>query len=274
MKYPTTAFLGHMDARMVLEWLAMRWPTHLTPDAPKIIMSGTRKDLPKSDLEQIPGPLFKLMETRFARGLLRDGTVRVGTLLDFQNTEAHGGLVLDHSEGTKTVRNDRAHIDLRDPAQWSEVTEAMFGSREPTNVHFAGIDLRYQEISENCMVFCLSEAFSSEAYSAMGDGPAYDCCLRVNDIPAFVDALTTALRARLGELSVSVVRCVYDDRERSRDTDDGVHPAMLKGVEYRGQQEVRILWLPESSHALEPIVLTVPKLASLVSHHHSKSQGT
>ena len=192
-------------------------------------------------------PLFKYMRKQHARLLLNDGKVRVGTLHEYRDTEAHGCVIGDDTEGTKNLFLD-GHGETWTPASIPAFAKTFFELGHESSVTLEGIRLQVPQESPDFYLFCASSEFNEHALREFG----YDACVSIDDPQRFFAAISHRLRHKAS--LEGVFHCQYRDRDAPHDSDDGTHPALIKHPKYKDQHEVRALWRPQKE-SVRPVII-------------------
>ena len=130
--------------------------------------------------------LYKHLPLKFANGLVERGEVRIGTLYEYRNEEAHGEGVLDTAEGT---RNTFLEVD--------EMT-ITGGEQHPFISQFISVDVassvvikggRFEnfETSKNCWIYCVSNSSDFHVSENLSDD--YDACVEIHKPHDFMLAI-------------------------------------------------------------------------------------
>jgi len=186
--------------------------------------------------------LYKYCRAEHARGLLKEGAVRIGTFSYYRAQEKHDPLRGDGREATALFHD--APLGQQDEASLSPLTLDWF--RPPADANIRLNQFQTHITVSDSFVFCTSLELSR---SAAGD---YDSCVAINDVPRFILALThglcraTGVDVMQGEALLAPI--TYMERELSAAYHGYINPAFLKEPRFSREQEARIVW-----RAPEPI---------------------
>lgn len=201
----------------------------------------------------VPPVLYKFFDNpEHAAAFLRRGSLRIGSLYDFRQVEAHDSARGDANEGRfdyvhrsafpELITLDNASQPLR---QWIEQAGAPIQSK--------GGSITAQGSHPDCFVFCVSA-------TPTGGTPAYGSNgVRIADSIGFFSELTRHLAKRrrlLKEPHGFAAPCLYQEREavsRTLGEYQEVPIAFIKPPGKASEREVRAVWFP-ASHAIEPFV--------------------
>jgi hypothetical protein len=199
-------------------------------------------------------PLFKYINREHAEELVSRGTLRLGTLWEFRDTERHGSGIVDPDQGLKYLTE---HIGFRTRETMSAFSRPILG----TGVMIVrNSDVSQAITAPNVGIYSTSARLSGRLMRKLG----YDACVEIIDYPGFFTEVAEELDQQ-HPLEVDgrhIVWCTYTDRRRPYDKDDGLNPVMLKGVESADEEEVRGVFVPRSSHPISPLLLDVPAVTT------------
>jgi hypothetical protein len=184
-------------------------------------------------------PLFKYCKRQHFEWLQRSGSLRIGTLSEYRNTEQYGTQIGDADEGGFPISGTR-----RMPA----------GSSLPGGgVRFEG---EATATMTGCYVwlphdrdrylFCVSSVYDEDTHRRLKADPQaqYDACYRINDPGPFFGSISRAIADRAQLLGV----CFVQYRDGVVDFASPlayVPPELVKNRDgYAHLQEVRGVWRP------------------------------
>jgi hypothetical protein len=198
--------------------------------------------------EDVPNPLYKHMEERFALKLLRKGELRVGTLFNFRKEEEHGSVIGDSEEGRYRLFVDVANgSDL--PTPFREKTARVLDGAQIYNINL-------EAQSEDCHVLCFS--LSADPRATTID---YDVSLEIVDFKALSWTVAQLLKERYGQnCQMKAATCHYLPRETHHSQFEDWDPTFVKPLEYQSQQEFRAAFCLGSAD-VAPINLRDARLA-------------
>ena len=209
----------------------------------------------------MPSPLYKYSELRWARALISEGSIKVGTLSEYRSKEGHDQERSDGHEGELTLhsppgrheyggeklppllRNPNIHIGSR-----ALVTEG----RSAIQIHSRIPDL---------FIYCTSEVYDNNIGHAFTNGEPMGC-VQINQPERFFLALDAALRDEVKASGITLSepkweRCVYEDSLHDWERENLPAIWRLKPTKFQLQREVRGCWQPNPMQRLESRVLEV-----------------
>jgi hypothetical protein len=207
------------------------------------------------------GRLFKYVTPHIAKLMTGRGSVRIGTLREYQAMEATGDVRGDAGEGTRITTSacgpgryeDGSFVHRWLLSKGICVKGAIVTSGENAVVH----ELRHPD----CFVYCVSERFSPELMREFGGA-----CVVVTNPTLFFQALHAHLCERLranGHQAPECVvgRCFYVERRQPFCEQTTKHPCFVKPVHFRDEAEVRALWVSDGG-AIAPVIMEIPELVA------------
>ena len=207
----------------------------------------------------MPRVLFKYTKRKYAEALVRDGQIRLGTLLDYQKVERHAPMIGDKDEGVKELTED---VDYATEETLSDFARQLIGMEGASGITFRNMGFSRHITSPNCWLFCTSARLSAKVMRDMD--PDYDACVRIDHVALFGRIITTELLRQgliAGYSSGRLVECVYRNRSMPYQEDDGLSPVTLKDPSYAEQQEVRFVFHPDTGITVAALDLTRSALA-------------
>lgn len=202
--------------------------------------------------------LYKYMKSEHAEMFFRNGTLRIGTLLDFKKNEAFNEAVGDKHEGShypySIIDEPIAFGDMS--ASQAAFFKGTFDA--PPAAIISGIRLTREISSCDFFVFCMTTEPSRTAMEEF----ECDTCIEIVNPTLFLRALTRKVRILAGDL-VWYGHVTYMDKKYPYTLETGLHPASTKDEKYIYQKEYRAIWQGKK-YALEdgflsPIFVKVPK---------------
>jgi hypothetical protein len=221
--------------------------------------------LPPSDPSCLDRPLYKFLRTEHAAALMENGTIRVGTLWEYQNEERHGTQVGDEGEGRLAQYDDRQLVLSDDPTTQSAITKQVFNLEGATGAVIQGITMAVEETVDNLHVYSLSGQFDRASFAEFADS-RYEICLRIDNPSGFVSVLDAAMKRRFEADNYTVLPCVYGNRVVHYRDGQKIHPVQLKPIRLAHQHEVRVIWRAPRGLP-EPHVFDCPELSKFFSVH-------
>jgi hypothetical protein len=195
-----------------------RWTHHSSKKNEFISLSG------------VAYPHYKYIERKFFDDFMRDGTIRLGKLVDFRDTENHGDVVGDNREGVRVINS--------------------FGN----NVR-SSVPLWLSASAVNCYVFCTSAILSHDIMINF----KRDFAFSIESVDFYVEISKAILLNTAVVSTIGVVKYISDDElihnitelyndSSSEEEMRSRFPQIvrLKDRNFEWQNEVRAVWEPIS----------------------------
>ena len=197
--------------------------------------------------------LYKYCSNTHGASFLSNGSLRIGTLYDFRNTEKYGKQVADRHEGSKKLAGEIRNLDAE-----SHKTFPMLAGL--VNIQGSGtvgklIVTNHVVESPDLFVFSCATDYSLDAHAVWKQHEGYDFCYRIWAPDLFFLAITNALGSGYTFLGAGTVH--YSDEIDFFGPSANIHPALVKReTDFNTQNEFRAIWQPnEPREALKPFVL-------------------
>lgn len=207
--------------------------------------------------------LYRYSEKRWNDDLLTRGSLRIGTLHDYRNSEHKPG-VQDAEEGMKWVHH---HFDNWDSSKEVPGAPSLHArANEVFNVFGGDIICENVQVvtrfnQPNCFVHCTSHKLDK---NVMTQFEKADSCLHIYDYKKFYQALTVAINKVRPVRWGGVNLVTYQDRVQPfNGVDTGIPAWWVKGTEFSPQFEVRAIWHPLDNEPIDWFVIEVPELVGL-----------
>lgn len=205
-------------------------------------------------------PLYKYLPVEYAEGLVNKGTIKLGTLSDYQNQDHYGEDIGDKDEGSLT--------------EWSRIN-----CENVTNSALNRIERQVINIPEgvkgvvlkDCLsavthkysdlyVFSTSRAFNVQLMRTISRDyhKKYDACVRIHYPQEFISTVSNVFK-ETGKFEESSL-CRYISRMKHH-SKSAPHPVFIKEPRYQYQEEVRAVWSPRSEKKVESSILEIPELS-------------
>ncbi|ALM89624.1 hypothetical protein AOR13_572 [Alteromonas stellipolaris LMG 21856] len=219
--------------------------------------------------------IYRFTERRFNTSLCALGILRIGTLYDFRRME-HGKGIQDQFEGTKKlftnmtgsrVKSGR-RVEMKGPDgedmvaylqkdvngyEYGAVTSLEDDLKSVKNLSYSS-----SVNAADCYVLCFSTSCDTDVLKELEGS---NSCVRIHDIKGFIETLTLAINHKVLIKRVNWMPVVYKSREEHWDGKNlGMNPAFIKGPEFSGQHEFRVVWTPKYKKELKPIFIADYKL--------------
>jgi len=239
------------------------------------IASGHRVDLAYGGLGITPliddTPLYKFLPSEFAKELISQGRLRIGTLFSFRALEQHGAARGDALEGSTGALAIVDHASIQPGAVLPPFFAKMISPpRTGQPVRLRNWIFEVAANDEDYFVFSLTSVADRRLFRA------FDCdtCVRISKPRSFFTTLSEAISDRLmvcDDPVASMKSVIYGSR-RGRYSEAFDHPGpFVKPSSYAYQREVRMLWTP-AARPIEPFVTTVPTLSGFCELHSSEQR--
>lgn len=89
-----------------------------------------------------------------------------------------------------------------------------------------------------------------------------DTCVEINDIPRFF-AILNQMMLSMDAHFIGIFEVQYRNRSENWQRDSlGVHPAIIKSIDFEPQKEIRAIWVPRHNNPIEPTHGRCDSLAS------------
>jgi hypothetical protein len=207
--------------------------------------------------------LYRYGKREYAQEFLERGRLRVGTLHDFRRSEHKRGIA-DPQEGKKRVShiiNTSVGYD-RDDASPDRRALEVFGVLAPGSrlqAMFVDCTVSRNIDAPDCFLLCMSETLSNET---MAEFDGAESCYQIVNRERFAQILTEEINRHVPVDFRGVHRVKYQERaERWNGLDWGKHPALIKELAFRGQSEIRMMWVPKRPGPIEFFYVEAPELA-------------
>lgn len=206
-----------------------------------------------------PPPLFKYTKREYAEALIQRGALRLGTLDCYRKVEYHAPMIGDAKEGDKGRYDNPALTTTAGLSPIAaRIAHGAIGGL-PSGAVFDRCLFEEVEQFPNCWLYCTSARLSAKLMHSMD--PEYDACVRIDYAGLFSRIVATELLRQnlIASYSQSGIGpCVYRERSRPYQDDDGLPPVFLKDPSYAGQEEVRFVFLPREPITVDHLDLTRP----------------
>jgi hypothetical protein len=193
---------------------------------------------------ELPKVLYKFAERRHAHLMCNMGVFRIGTLIHFQNEEAHEPDIGDASEGTMRA-TEYVHASVGTEALEKYVLPKKFLRLHKENKTAEISNCTFEETTtvSDMYIYCFSQSRKLSARSTKN----YDTVVEIVDPLKFVATLSRA--ARLFTLA-GIGKCQYVGREFKAGETLPCEIELLKLPKHSFQEEWRAAW-PEYQHRVK-----------------------
>ncbi|HCM9267567.1 TPA: hypothetical protein N5L33_001156 [Enterobacter cloacae subsp. cloacae] len=203
--------------------------------------------------------LYKYMKSEHAEKFLKNGTLRIGTLYNFQEYEKFNAAIADKHEGCHfPIMEIEGTIFGRELS----VAQKEFlgdGFTVAPDISITGLRVEKRIYTNNSYIFCLTTEPSKKAMEEF----ECDVCLEITNPNALFRAITRKMRDKTDRLewhgSITYMNKSYPFHKEVHE-----HPATTKDEKYLYQKEYRAIWLPKKSISsdaqISPLFVRVPKI--------------
>jgi len=202
--------------------------------------------------------LYKYMQKEHAKLLIEEGKFRIGTLYEYRDIEKHGEVIGDFEEGKKSTYM-AISFETWNPNNQPEFTKDFFNLSGNGSLTISNLTLEKPNDSPNHYLFCTTDIFDKNALADFG----YDTCIIIENPKRFFSIISKTLRHKAKYLGA--FKCQYQSRRVSYNQDNGAHPAIIKPLKYKSQNEVRGLWLAKKK-IIKPIIIQSHRAAKLCNY--------
>lgn len=209
---------------------------------------------------------YKFIEKKYFDDFFQTGSIRLGTLYNFQMTEKHGMSRGDTTEGKHTVyrKIDDNLLVTNDNIKSEPMVSDFFGIEASSRGGFMIEDILLQtrHTSPNMLIFCSSNPYSSGLFSKWYEKEKLDYCYEIFDVVGFCTAITHALSTRSeGNKFRICKKVIYANKNINHDSAYAKEPpCILKKKEHQWQNEMRMAWsFDDASKDQEVIIMDVPE---------------
>lgn len=201
--------------------------------------------------------LYKYMQSKYAKLFFHNGSIRIGTLMDFKKNHSSNEAIGDKNEGSHIVL-----MNTKEPLTNENITKEqenlikdMFtlGPRGIT----CELNIRKEIKSPDRYVYCLSKEPSLKAMKS------FDCdiCLEISNVQAFLNLITRKIRNK-SHIVAWQGDVKYIDKTYDFKLDSGISPSITKDLKFSYQKEYRVIWNPINIKSidseLKPLIINVP----------------
>lgn len=200
--------------------------------------------------------LYKYCTPEVARLILETGSIRIGTLFEYQALE--GDARVDCGEGKRITTSEPGEVTYQQGSIAHQLLESMGIHVEGSICTNGSNAVVHERQHPDCYVFCASARHGADLYDKFGGA-----CVMVTDYQSFVSQLDCAFRHVLAVegLTVSqpvVGHCAYGPRAIPFTQTPMAHECFTKPEPYRSEAEIRVLWSPADGHSPSSRVVRIP----------------
>lgn len=191
-------------------------------------------------------------------GLTEFGSVRIGTLKDYQKGE-HGQMVSDSMEGSIHLSGSYKNVtseDIKSSAALSSLVSI------PDGGSIRSVEIKNVRISEpDYYIFSFALGYSVFDHEEWFKKEGYDVAYSINFLSTFFRKITQELNKSNAVQFLGLFQVRYYDEKKGMDLFDplNAHPAFcLKDYDgFSNQKEIRAVWKPLTNKTITPINLNI-----------------
>ena len=198
--------------------------------------------------------VYKFTKKQFMDDFFSTGTLKIGTLIDFQNTEKHGTSVGDSSEGRHRVLQSVTRTKRVEPGSF---LSEFFSPGDGWSINNCTFVQRRN--SPDAFLFCAAASCYGELFQEWNRRDQYDACYEISDTIAFLEAINKKIASSVAEFAALYPTYVNGDISFQSELRH-VHPATIKQRTHEWQREFRAVWMPKGPvMQVEPMIIRVPE---------------
>lgn len=215
-----------------------------------------------SPLGQIIGVnlLYKYIKKEHLGLFLKNGTIKIGTLLEYRNEKDLGSVIGDNQEGlhiTELNSPNGREIDLASNTPEAEYfrKNVLRPDQQNSNVKIvmeAGANIIVHTNSPTYYVYCVTSTYDKNVMREF----ACDRCIEIINPEKFFKEVNRVMRHKADFEGCFDV--VYGNKTTDHLNPHKVHPALMKEAKYNNQAEVRAIWRPKKEPK-SSLFVKVPK---------------
>jgi hypothetical protein len=202
---------------------------------------------------------YKYLKKEFLRGMLNNGTLRIGTLYDFRTQE--GKEIRDENEG-KAVETEIIAGEKKTYKTVNDLPEKLTKYITGNNIFDVTVGnwtMHTPREAEDVYIFCLTKDADKQKMQNFG----YDACVEILDIVKFsvVMAVELFLNGKIKYPFTTGGDCIYNERKFSAlDPAESSKIFRLKEPKYAHHNEYRIVMQPTDGSEIKPFNFDFPDL--------------
>ena len=186
--------------------------------------------------------LFKFIEKKWMDEFFKTGSIRLGTILDFGDTIAHGNCRGDSSEGKHAIKRTATQPVTLTKHHHEPIFSEYIKTDSDSVLN--GITVIVPRRSQDGFVFCTSNQYCEQLFKRWFKEVNADACYQIIDIKGFCDAVSEAIKSTANFAYRS--DCIYTEEVIDwRSPDAKYPPSITKNAnDYKWQREHRFIWAP------------------------------
>jgi len=204
--------------------------------------------------------LYKYIKKEHLGLFLKNGTIKIGTLLEYRNEKDLGSVIGDNQEGlhiTELNSPNGREIDLASNTPEAEYfrKNVLRPDQQNSNVKIvmeAGANIIVHTNSPTYYVYCVTSTYDKNVMTEF----ACDRCIEIINPEKFFKEVNRVMRHKADFEGCFDV--VYGNKTTDHLNPHKVHPALMKEAKYNNQAEVRAIWRPKKEPK-SSLFVKVPK---------------
>ncbi|AYL75996.1 hypothetical protein CUC52_11240 [Citrobacter freundii] len=190
------------------------------------------------------------MKSEHADMFFDNGTLRIGTLLDFKKNESFNAAIGDENEGSHFPYMHSGR-ELPVEAMTASQTEFVNGLiTMESGCVLKNVTVVQEVCSQDFYVFCMASEPSRKAMEKF----ECDRCIEILNPQSFINAITRKVQRDAGELAWQG-QITYMNKTYSYLNEEGIHPATTKDISYEYQKEYRAIWHAKNGTPQDTLLL-------------------
>lgn len=194
--------------------------------------------------------LYKYINRKHCQAFFERGSIKLGTLFEYQDVEAYGSVIGDGEEGTEKMIT--RFKDFEDHTRYYEEKNAREQGEQPNLTFVKGASVKLMAVlseseegmvsttfADNCYIYCATKEFNRQVMEEF----KCDACIEITAPDKFFEAISKAILDKGTFLGYSEI--VYKDRLSHHASRNTIAKVLMKPPRYRNQKEVRAIWEPK-----------------------------
>jgi hypothetical protein len=197
-------------------------------------------------ITEVPKALYKYLKREHAEDILKNGTIRIGTLYEYRNIED-----IERKDAKEGVQSRFTEISSPIKATKKEHLPGLFKnffSMKGGTANILSGSLDKIDIFVDVYMYCMSEIYCETLMKDFGS----DACIKIENPIKFISAITDHIREFTFREPFGG-KCVYMDRRQKYKYPNKIPPCLIKETRYKHQQEFRVMWYPNDGRHKNPI---------------------
>lgn len=172
------------------------------------------------------------------------GSIKIGTLYDYNDESKYGSMVSDSSDGIKTFKGtlNQSYLKVTNSNFHPALSAAIHIAEGSEHCSFSGITFTNVRVkSPNLFIFSTAHTYSNELHDKWLKNEKYDSCYEIFDPEGFFNAISIEIQNSY--LYIGYHKVNYINAVDVNSYEAYLNPAVIKGGEDFGEQcEVRAIW--------------------------------